>query len=72
VIIEFKMIYFGVYCWKYVYGPLWYIIRIGSYIDFMVDTFVKYFSVCARAIIVRESKAHGMVATSQSYGGSIA
>ena len=33
------MIYFGVYCWKYVYDPLWYIIKVGKYIDSMVEIF---------------------------------
>ena len=53
MIIKFKIIYFGVYFWKYVYDPLWYTIRVGSYIDSMVDTFVEYFGVRARATIVR-------------------
>jgi len=35
------MIYFGVYCWKCVYGLLWYIIKVGSYVYSMMDTFVN-------------------------------
>ena len=48
--------YFGVCCWKYVYDPLWFTIRVGSYIDSMVDT-------CSRTghNRVRASTTHGII-----------
>ena len=48
--------YFGVCCWKYVYDPLWFTIRVGSYIDSKVDT-------CSRTghNRARASTAHGII-----------
>lgn len=43
------MIYFGIYCWKYVYDPLWYTIKVESYIDSNILVF-------AQATIVREHR----------------